>query len=237
MVRRFLGYVWFYYCFTALAFWFILAYPVLMILVSKQHWHGKAYKLRSWLSFWFLKLNGIGVEVVDHRQSTTSGPFILCSNHSSELDIIVLLSIFKGPYAFLGKQPLAKLPLFGQFFRELDIGVNRQNAFKAYGSYKTALERLSKGYNVVIFPEGGIAGDPAELQPFKKGAFLLAANSQAVIQPIAIQNSWRILHPLQKSGFPGTIRVVLKPVMKPETGKTEDLKEEVRNQIKRGLNV
>lgn len=237
MVSRLLGSLWFYYCFTALALWFILAYPLLMILVSRKHWHGKAYKLRSRLSFWFLKLNGIKVDVVDQRSSTSSGTVILCSNHSSELDIIVLLSIFKGPYAFLGKQPLAKLPLFGQFFRALDIGVDRQNAFKAYGSYRTALVRLSEGHNVVIFPEGGIAGDPAVLQPFKKGAFLLAANSQMAIQPVAIQNSWRILHPFQKRGFPGTIKVVIKPVVKPETSKPEDLKKEVSNQINRGLNV
>jgi 1-acyl-sn-glycerol-3-phosphate acyltransferase len=237
MVRRLLGSFWFYYCFTALALWFILAYPLLMILVSKQHWHGKAYKLRSWLSFWFLKLNGIRVDVEDQRPSINSGPVILCSNHSSELDIIVLLSIFKGPYAFLGKQPLAKLPLFGQFFRALDIGVDRQNAFKAYGSYKAALERLSEGYNVVIFPEGGIAGDPAKLQPFKKGAFLLAANSQVAIQPVAIQNSWRILHPFQKRGSMGTIKVVIMPVVKPGTSQPADLKEAVSKQINRGLNV
>jgi 1-acyl-sn-glycerol-3-phosphate acyltransferase len=237
MVRRLLASFWFYYCFTALAVWFILAYPVLIVLVSNKNWHSEAYKLRSWLSRWFLKLNGVSVHVVNHRQSHNSGPVILCSNHSSELDIIVLLSIFKGPYAFLGKQPLAKLPLFGQFFRALDIGVDRQNAFKAYGSYKAALERLSEGYNVVIFPEGGIAGNPAELQSFKKGAFLLATNSQVVLQPVAIQNSWRILHPFEKRGSPGTIKVVLKPFIKPENREPEDLKEDIRNQIYTGLNV
>lgn len=229
--------VWFYYCFTALALWFITAYPVLFFLISTRKGHRSAYLLRSWLSRAFLKLNGIRLKVSDRREYKADQPVILCSNHASELDIIVLLSIFRGPYAFMGKQPLARLPLFGKFFRALDIAVDRKSIFKAYGSYQAALERLKAGYSVVIFPEGGIHGDPATLQRFKNGAFRLAASSQVQLLPVAIQNSWRILHPFKHYGSPGLIKVVIHPAISPANQEPETLKAQVRACIEEGVNI
>lgn len=237
MAKQFIGKLWFYYLFTALGIWFILAFPILILLISRKGWHRSAYAFRSHLSKAFLKVNGIPVQVIDRRMERYSEPMILCGNHASELDIIVLLSIFEGPYAFLGKQPLAKLPLFGQCFKVLDIAVDRENAIKAYGSYKAAQERLKDGYSVVIFPEGGISGDPAVLQPFKNGAFRLAADCHVPVLPVTIQKTWQVLHPYNQTGRPGKVKVVIHAQENLGDQSIEGLKSRVSNRIKEGFTL
>ncbi len=236
MIKRFLKAIWFYYFYLALALWFSVSYPVLAVLISRPAWYGYAYRARSWLSKWFLRLNGVRVKVIDKRSdSAKQRPVIVCSNHFSELDILVILSVFSGKYAFLGKQTLAQIPLFGRFFQALDVTVNRRDAAKASSSFKAAIQQLKSGRNIVIFPEGGIKGEPPELHPFKQGAFRLAHSTQTPLLPVTINNTWRVLHPRQKVGSPQPVSVVLHPVLEAGHQAVDDLQNRVRQQITTGL--
>lgn len=235
MLKRAFQVVWFYYFYLALGLWFTLSYPVLALLISRPQWYPYAYKARSWLSRWFLKLNGIRVKVTDNRANHQQQPYILCSNHFSELDILVLLSVFSGRYAFLGKQTLAQIPLFGRFFKALDVTVNRKDAAKASTSFKAAIQHLRNGSNIVIFPEGGIKGEPPRLHSFKQGAFRLAQSTQTSLLPVTINHTWRVLHPSKAIGWPQPVSVILHPALGVTDQPMEDLQQWVRHQIEGAL--
>ncbi len=49
-----------------------------------------------------------------------------------------------------------------------------------------------KGFSFLIFPEGTRSRD-GKLQPFKRGGFFLAANSQVPVFPVSIKGSYALL--------------------------------------------
>ena len=69
--------------------------------------------------------------------------------------------------------------------------VYRKNKIKAIEAIKSA-ERIIKklGYHVVIFPEGTRTTD-GKLQPFKKGGFHMAINTNTPIIPVFVKGGFR----------------------------------------------
>jgi 1-acyl-sn-glycerol-3-phosphate acyltransferase len=96
--------------------------------------------------------------------------------------------------AFIGKESLAKVPLFGYYFRELHVPVNRRNAGSRHAAQERAMDLVAQDRSVVFFPEGAINQD---IQPgmmgFKDGAFRVAIENQIPIVPITICYNWLIL--------------------------------------------
>lgn len=222
---------WWYYFYGALAFSFVLFYPAFKWLIAKPARYPKAYRLRHFLSRMFLILNGIRIQRRGNAFPLEKGPFIICSNHQSDIDILVLLAGLPGSYAFLGKNELAQYPLFGDFFNTLDIAVDREDPRKASGSYRKSLSRLKDGQSIVIFPEGGIKDSRKALKPFKTGAFIMASKSGTPIQPLTIQGSGNVIHPFQAKGRPGRITIYVHDIIEPGEKTAEALKDEVFNSI------
>ena len=50
---------------------------------------------------------------------------MLVANHTSMLDIMLMLKVSKNPFVFIGKKELAKIPLFGFFYKRVCIMVDR----------------------------------------------------------------------------------------------------------------
>ena len=93
----------------------------------------------------------------------------------------------------MAKKELAKIPLFGIFFRTIDIAVDRSSAIGSHKSFVTAAERIQAGYSIIIFPEGTIWKFAPKLKPFKNGAFKLAIDNNVPIVPITFYNNYKIL--------------------------------------------
>jgi 1-acyl-sn-glycerol-3-phosphate acyltransferase len=119
---------------------------------------------------------------------------IFIANHTSFLDIIYMYLLFpKHPFLFLGKAELLKVPLVKTFFKKLHIPVFREAKTKTGQSFKQASEALKNGWSIIIFPEGGIKEKYVpELQPFKEGAFKLAALHQVPLVPISFLNNYEL---------------------------------------------
>ena len=65
---------------------------------------------------------------VDQKSELPAGPFIICPNHGSYLDIITMYRVFKRYFIFMGKAEILEWPLFGIFFSKgMNISVNRQS--------------------------------------------------------------------------------------------------------------
>src|SRR5206468_3457613 len=89
------------------------------------------------------------------------------------------------------------------------------------------------GANVLVFPEGTRSRD-GNVQPFKKGAFVLASQAGVPLVPVAIEGSGRCFPP---EGFrirPGVIRIKLGepiPTRGPVTDRIDDLVRQTRQAI------
>lgn len=123
-----------------------------------------------------------------------SKQYIICANHTSNLDITAIILLLKRNYVFFGKEELLHNFVTGIYFRTIDIPVNRESKISAFRAFKKAEEKLKEGKSVVIFPEGMISNHyPPVLQPFKNGPFRLAIEQGVQILPITICNNWNLM--------------------------------------------
>ena len=68
--------------------------------------------------------------------------YIFCPNHVSTLDIPLILAILPVPLQYIGKAEIAKLPLFGYFYKNNSVIVNRKNKIFEVSDRKPLLQEL-----------------------------------------------------------------------------------------------
>jgi 1-acyl-sn-glycerol-3-phosphate acyltransferase len=135
-----------------------------------------------------------------------SKPQVLVSNHIGAFDILALAASVPVRYHFVAKKELEKIPIFGPAWKNAGhISIDRENRQKAVASLRHAAEIIHReGGVVIIFPEG-TRSRTGELQPFKKGAFVLAIEANVPIIPAVVVGSDRIMPSGRIRVKPGTI--------------------------------
>ena len=157
-------------------------------------------KLTLWLSFVF--------PVVEREEEIDKkGHYIFCPNHVSTLDIPLILAVLPVPLQYIGKAEIARLPIFGYFYRNNSVIVKRENRKNAYTAFLKAGERLREGLSMCIFPEGGIPPSNMVLRKFKNGPFRLAIEQNITIIPITMPDNKNIFPQEYFKGRPGIVRV------------------------------
>ena len=167
-------------------------------------------------------------------------PVIWMIRHQSNLDIVTLGGIYPPRTVVIGKKEVAKIPVFGWFYRATgNILIDRNNFQSAVAAMVAAAEEVRrKGLSVWVFPEGH-RNQQRELLPFKKGVFHLAIATQFPVVPIATGPIALLLDGNRWSVRPGPYRVrVLPPI--PTKGLTADdvdqLIETVRSRLQEAQN-
>ena len=74
-----------------------------------------------------------------------SKTYIICANHTSNLDIAAMCVLVKTNYSFIGKETLKDALVTRLFFRSVDIPVNRDSKMSSYRAFKASAERLLQG--------------------------------------------------------------------------------------------
>lgn len=165
------------------------------------------YKYARIWAAWILNGMGLVRKITYDTRVPWDRPYIVVTNHSSELDIMMCYRIVKSPTVFIGKAELAKIPLFGFFFRRSCIPVDRTSLASKRQVMEKAARRLEKGSGLCVYPEGGIPKDPSVvLAPFKNGAFKFAIESGTPILPITFANNRKHFPDFFQGGFPGLLR-------------------------------
>lgn len=140
------------------------------------------------------RLSPVRVIVEGMENIRLDQPQIIASNHQSWYDVFVLAALIPKQYRFVAKQELRKIPIFGRAWVAAGhVSVDRSDRKQAIQS----LERFGKVIredksSIVIFPEG-TRSPTGELQPFKKGAFMLALHTHVDIVPVGISGSRAVL--------------------------------------------
>jgi 1-acyl-sn-glycerol-3-phosphate acyltransferase len=119
--------------------------------------------------------------------------YLVMSNHQSHYDVPVLYYVLGGRMRMVAKKELFSLPLFGRALRDAGmIEVDRGNRARAVECLAATRAQLEAGTHIWIAPEG-TRSETGELQPFKKGGFVLALDMGAPILPITIKGTRDVL--------------------------------------------
>lgn len=111
--------------------------------------------------------------------------FVFVFNHISYMDIPVLMKVIrKQHFRILGKQEMAKVPLFGFIYKNSVVMVDRLNRQKRAESIRQLKSVINKNISVVIAPEGTFNMTNKPLKEFFDGAFRVAIETQTPIKPI-----------------------------------------------------
>lgn len=224
--------IWGFWFFIWLGLGFIILFPWFLVTLSDNRMYPAAHfgrKIWGWL---LMTLSGMWLkrefEVPFDRKKT----YIVVSNHTSYVDIPALTCGLPGYITFMAKAELAKIPVFGRFFRTIDIGVDRKNVHDGAAAFKLANKRIKEdGTSIVIFPEGTIGTWVPSLGRFKDGPFKAAITTGAYVLPITFGDNWkRVPEYGPIAARPGKMRMYIHrpiPAAHLKTSDADELKQKV----------
>jgi uncharacterized protein len=119
--------------------------------------------------------------VVDKHKLDYKNPSIIIANHSSFLDILVVLMLHPKTIIMV-KKWVYNSPVFAPFIRYGGYLFAEEGA---EGNLDDIRKRIDEGYSIVIFPEGTRSSD-GMIKRFHKGAFYISKEMGIPIQPLLI---------------------------------------------------
>ena len=133
------------------------------------------------------------VYVSEKAKGKIKGGALLVSNHSSDIDpIILMFAIWNRRHHFIATTDLfnTKIKRF-MFERFHCIEIDKENVNMK--SFREIVDCMQKDKLVAIFPEGYLTHNE-EVQKFKSGAVLMAVTAKKPIVPVYIKKRKNFLH-------------------------------------------
>lgn len=197
--------IWFY---ILMILPIVIMFPFLIVFTSAEKFYSQFFICARIWARTILFGMGFIIKVKADAVPDKHQSYMFVANHASMLDIMLMLSVVKQPFVFIGKKELSKIPVFGFFYRRTCILVDRNNQRSKMDAFEEAQRRLKQETSVCIFPEGGVPEDHSLLlDEFKDGAFRLAIEHQIPIVPITFHDNKKRFSYKFLSGRPGKLRV------------------------------
>lgn len=123
-------------------------------------------------------------------------PYIIMSNHLSHFDIPLLYVTFpKDIIAMISKKEMFRIPFFGWGMKISGcVSIDRENKYQAVKDLKNAEKNMLEGVRIWVAPEG-TRSRTGKIGNFKRGGFKIALNVKAIIVPLTIIGSGKVLPP------------------------------------------
>lgn len=194
-------------------------------------------KTKKWAQS-LLKLAGATVIVHGSENLPKNQSFVLVSNHQGNFDIPVLLGNIDVPLFFIAKIEILKIPLIRSWMKLMQcVFMDRKSVRQSLDTIHKAADLVRNGYNAIIFPEGTRSkGRP--VGDFKQGSFKLATEANALILPVSIDGTYRLMESNKNRITPGTVTLTIHPPV-PTEGLERDaislLPQVVRTKILSGI--
>lgn len=122
------------------------------------------------------------------------GPAIICANHLSNLDPVLVPVVVPRPIVYLGKSEYFRGPLRWLFSGVGVVPVHREGGSAGEASLAQGVRVLADGALIGVFPEGTRSPD-GRLYRGRTGPVRLAARSGAPIVPVGIAGTRQALPP------------------------------------------
>ncbi len=121
-------------------------------------------------------------------------PYIIMSNHASHFDIPLIYVAFpREIIGMIAKKELFDIPFFGRGMRFSGcVSIDRENKYRAIKDLEAAEKNLLTGVRFWIAPEG-TRSHTGKLGEFKRGGFKIALDVKAIIVPVTIVGSGKVL--------------------------------------------
>jgi long-chain acyl-CoA synthetase len=166
-----------------------------------------AAALRPWaLAVFFLSwlrpLCRVSVAGLEHLAGVR-GPVLFMPTHRSFLDTPVIVRALPATFAQRLSVAAATTVLYRRFRWVVPLAELAFNSYpfatEAGENIKPSLEYTGRlvddGWNVLIYPEGGMNRTQSPMQPLKLGAGMLAVEMQVPVIPVAVRGTERVLPP------------------------------------------
>lgn len=181
---------------------------------------------------WGQKVVVKGRENIDPKTS-----YVFVSNHQGAFDIWAIYGYLNHDFKWLMKKELEKIFLVGFACKKSGhIMVDESSITGIRNTIAESEKTLQGGMSLVIFPEGSRTFD-GRMIPFKRGAFMLAAEYKLPVVPITIDGAFQAMPRTTYNVTPGTITLTIhKPIYPGERGfNTKKLMSECREAIQESL--
>jgi 1-acyl-sn-glycerol-3-phosphate acyltransferase len=197
--------LWFY---IICAVPWIIMFPLLFIFSLKESGYRKVFFLASVWSEIVLFFMGFYWKIDKIPDLKKGENYMFISNHTSMVDIMLMLSIFKKhPFVFVGKVELSRIPFFGVVYKRACILVDRSSSESRKSVFYNTQKKLSDGLSICIYPEAGVPEPSVELDKFKNGAFKIAIEHQIPIVCLTFLDNKKRFPFAFFSGKPGLLRI------------------------------
>jgi len=134
----------------------------------------------------------VKLEIEGAERLREGGPYLVCTNHQSLLDVLVVMAL-GGDFKWVSGLRFFKIPMFAAYMRMTGyMAVDLKNPFGAGAILRECGDWIDRGVSVGLFPEGTRSKD-GSLGHFKAGAFRVAVDKQVPVVPIAIDGTRQLL--------------------------------------------
>jgi len=185
------------------------------------------------------KILGISLDVHGVEKIEKKSSYVFMANHLSFMDGPLLFMLIPQSVRVLLKKEAFRIPIIGLAMRQIGfIPVDRKGLKGGRKSIEKAAQLIKeKGYSFLIFPEGTRSRNGL-LQPFKRGGFFIAVNTQVPIFPVSIKGTYELMP--RKSFFVkrGKVKVIFHDPVQVrgyDRNNFPELIDEVRSVIQTGV--
>ena len=133
------------------------------------------------------------------NEPTDENGFLVCANHLSNRDVVILAASLRHQVCFLAKKELFRVPILSSIIRALGaFPIDRKTA--DVGALKKSLSLLESNHVIAVYPQGtrkrGI--DPRTTEP-KSGVGFIVARAGCRVLPVSIQTKGYKIIPFRKT--------------------------------------
>ena len=135
-----------------------------------------------------LHLFNVRIKVIGTEHLPDENNFLIYSNHTSELDIPIIMNAFpKHPIAFLSKQAVLGYLGIGKWAVSLGcVMLDRENNRRGAEAIKQVISNVQTGSTMVVFPEGTFKREMGRLLKFRNGSFKVALEAGVPLVPLSL---------------------------------------------------
>lgn len=159
------------------------------------------------------------------------GGVLLCCNHQSFLDPILIGVRVRRAVNFIAKVELFRNRFFGWFLGQMHVFAVRRGEGDV-GAVKEAIRRLQEGRILVMFPEGTRSTD-GRIAPIQPGIGMLVRRAATAVVPAVVDGAFEAWPRSSKLFRPGRIRAMYGPPLKVDGLKGREIVELLQTTLER----